>query len=725
VRLYAALNTIVLQSEMEGLAELLAFVGRFPPDAILVQDWGLASLIRSRHPGIPIHASTQAAVQGAQAARIARELGASRVVLPRETSLAEMCRIHAEEPGIELEAFVHGALCYSYSGLCLASGLVLGRSGNRGECAQLCRSYYDVEESSGFAGGFSNGRRGYWFSCRDLEIGSRLAELAAAGIASFKVEGRMKSPEYCYAVASLYRGYLDALGGEGPDEEEMVRRLEAARTAFSRSPSDAWLFERGGSRLIDSSYPGHRGVSAGTVSKVSGSRLVLDLESDLGLRDGLLGFEGGDESRPLRFPALGLRDASTGRELFKAEAGSKVELELKGEGGAVPDIRPGDELRKISSRELDRRAASPEEYEPDREELELELLIGPEGIGAKLALPRFDALSSAGKEAIGRGQGLILDVAKVPGGFERALAIFAESGEADFMLCPSLDEDRPIVLKDGRELHARDLFIPPSALKKEKNRIYAEAAQIIEGSAMAYALDSAALCAKAAMSAGNALERRPPRAALVFPRVDLPTGLPFATPRALAEALSLPQWESRSYLPLAPLVAEREAYETLVRDRVRSELSRGASLMVGLGALHHFALGRTLAADNPGAEGRLAFFIDFSLYVANSLSYASLSSLLGGIEFAYRYLELEDPNPDELSPRLVPVGEGFEPPLFQSLGCAKKQHVHGGICTDAAGAACDRSLSTILTDRDRRYRLIVEDCVTYLFRFNSERTSAS
>jgi U32 family peptidase len=724
VRLYAALNTIVLQSEMEGIAELLAFIGRFPPDAVLVQDWGLASLIRSRHPGIAVHASTQAAVQGASAARIACELGATRVVLPRETSLAEMRRIHTEEPGIELEAFVHGALCYSFSGLCLASGMVLGRSGNRGECAQLCRSYYDVEGSAGFAPGFSAGKRGYWFSCRDLELGGRVGELASAGISSLKVEGRMKSPEYCYAVARLYRGYIDALSGAGPDVAEMNKRLEEARTAFSRSPSEAWLFERGGSHLIDSSYPGHRGVSAGFVSKVSGSRLTLDLAAGLGLRDGLLGFEGGDESRPLRFPALGLRDPSTGRDTFSAEAGAKVELELKADDGSIPAFKPGDELRKISSRELDRRAASPEEYECDREELELRLLIGPEGIGAELALPRFDAKNSAGKEVIGRGQGgqsLVLDAAKNPGGFERALAVFGESGEADFRLCPSLDEERPVVLKDGRELRAHDLFIPPSALKKEKNRIYAEASRIVEGSSMAYALESAALCDEAAKAAGPLREAPPPRASLVFPRDELPSGMPFATPRCLILSQELPRWGSRSYLPLAPLVLDRDAYEGLVRERVKSVLAGGVSLAIGLGALHHLALGRKLAADNPEAGERLSFFLDFNFYVANSLAYASLSSLLGGIEFAYRYLESEGEEPDAEGTRLAPIGEHFEPPLFQSLGCAKKHHLSDGACAED----CDRSYSCILSDRDRRYRLIVEDCVTYLFRLGAERKSLS
>ncbi|HET7839658.1 MAG TPA: peptidase U32 family protein, partial [Rectinemataceae bacterium] len=257
VRLYVAINPVILERELAAVSELLAFLSRFRPDSIIVQDWGLARLIRQRHPGLTLHASTQTAVQGAEGARIARELGVTRIVLPRETPVAELARLRAEVPDLEYEVFVHGALCYSYSGLCLASGLLLGRSGNRGECAQICRSYYSGEGPIG--------RKGYWFSCRDLRLLERLESLAAAGAASLKVEGRMKAPEYCHAVARLYRGALDRLGGASLSDTELEERAEAARLAFARSPTEAWLEERGGSCLIDSEYPGHRGVPVGVV----------------------------------------------------------------------------------------------------------------------------------------------------------------------------------------------------------------------------------------------------------------------------------------------------------------------------------------------------------------------------------------------------------------------------------------------------------------------------
>ena len=718
VRLYAALNTVILQRELEEAADLLAFLGRFPPDAVIVQDWGLARLIRERHPGLPIHASTQAACQSAEGARMAIELGASRVVLPRETSLAEMGALHRELPELELEAFVHGALCYSFSGLCLASGLVLGRSGNRGECAQLCRSCYAFE---GPAVSSSPARReGCWFSCKDLDLGDRVGDLVAAGISSLKIEGRMKSPEYCFALASLYRGILDRLAGasSAPGEDEIEARREAARLAFSRSPTQAWIEESGGASLLDPEYPGHRGLPAGRIARNDRGRLSVDLERPLGLRDGLLGFEGGESARPVRFPALELRDPRSGRDLVRARAGSRVELLAQSEGTGLSGLRVGDELFRISAREQDRKAVSPEEFEPAREELPIRLSFGRSGLAAVLSLPTFEAEKPAqavrAEACIEAGEVLVLDRARSPGGLGRALAVFAEAGEADFRLAPRAEGS--LELDSGEVIAAADLFVPPSILKREKNRLYSKAAELVAAASARYALESVEACRSSARAdMGEARPgSAPPRAALVFPRQGLPTGLPFATRSVLASGAALPEWGGRSWLPLAPLVADREDYGRLVHGRVASSLGEGRSIVLGLGALHHLALARSLREAFPEAGSRLGFFLDINLYLANELALASLASLAGGVEFGYGYLEIEDQGGCEA---LTPVGPGFEPPLFQSLGCFYKHHLASSRCPEP----CARAWQGILTDRERRYLVLVEDCVTTLFRLASPR----
>jgi putative protease len=734
VKLYAALNTVILQEELEGAARILAFLGRFPPDAVIVQDWGLARLVKDRYPGIAIHASTQAGVQGQGAARVARELGASRVVLPRETSLAEMARACREAGELEFETFVHGALCYSFSGLCLASGLVLGRSGNRGECAQLCRSYYALEGKEGQERGAASrapGRTGYWFSCRDLDLGDRVSELAAAGISSLKVEGRMKSPEYCFAVASLYRGLIDRLSGAGPGDEEIKARREAAQIAFARAPTEGWIDERGGASLIDSAYPGHRGVSAGRIVANEGGRLVLDLDGPLGLRDGLLGFEGGDPSRPVKFPALELRDARSGRELVRARAGSRVELSSESGGRSFADLRPGDELRRISSRELDRRAPSPEEYAAAREELPLRLEFRVSGLGAELSLPRFAGSGPSATAKIEGEGSLPLDRARAPGGLRRALELFDESGEADFRLLPELDEAAIVELSPGPEGEARscaaiELFLPPSILKKEKNRIYARASELIAEAELSYSRGWVSACetsARGLIPEGLPPVTAPPRAALVFRREGLPSGLSFAGLSDLEASLgdagssALPAWGGRSWLPLAPLVSDREGYAAVAEEAAASLLDSGAAIAVGIGALHHVPIARSLRSRFGGAGSRLAFFLDVNLYVANDLAYASLASLVPGIEFAYRYLEIGSEAFLQFGDRIADAGPGFEPPLFQSLGCFLKHDIAKGVCPKD----CSRAYSAVLSDRERRYRVLVEDCVTTVFRLAAAR----
>ncbi|MBL8966140.1 MAG: U32 family peptidase [Spirochaetaceae bacterium] len=751
-RIYVAINTVILEDELVPAVGLLAFLERFPPDAVIIQDWGLARLIRAGFPGLVLHASTQTAVQGLGAARLAKELGATRLVLPRETTIAELAALHAALPELEYEVFAHGALCYSFSGLCLASGRLLGRSGNRGECAQVCRSYYRAESGPGVAG-----KSGYWFSCRDLSLEDELAPLVAAGAASLKIEGRMKSPEYAYAVARLYRGALDRLAGkpDAPSAEELELRREAARIAFARSPTRAYSRVPSGESLIDARYPGHLGVPAGRILKAERGRALLELASPLGLRDGLLALVPGEDPdalpEALAFGVTEIADAASGRRLVHAVSGGRVEI------AAPLALRPGLELHRVSAREFDRRALSPDAYPFAVERIPGRLSIVPEAapmgnaeaagaaprgrIRLELEPARGSALVLLDEETLGLERG------KNPGGFRKSLALFAESGDADFRL--EL-EFAPEALRLGSESIAlADLFVPPSLLKKAKNRLYERASAALvaaERERAAAALDpeprgAAGHASPASPSAGAAVPGAPlgapvvpPRGFLVFPHPELPSGQPFATPRLLAEGAALPEFAGIPYLPLAPLVADPAAYEKLVEERVRTELASGASLVVGLGGLHHAALARRLASLFP--EGRLSFFGDIHLYVANRHALAAWASIVPRLAFAYHYLEtspanlaaiLADLQAADLAPetgRGLPLLAGlegspavagapaFEPPLFLSKACLLRHHAAGGACPEP----CGKRWSARLADRDRRYLAFVEDCISHLFR---------
>lgn len=243
-RLYMTVNTLMKEAEMGELYEYLLPYYRQGLDAVIVQDMGVFSFVREYFPDLPIHASTQMTITGVNGARLMKELGAERVVTARELSLSEIAAIH-EAVDVEIESFVHGALCYSYSGQCLFSSLIGGRSGNRGRCAQTCRLPYDVKRDERLLNGKD---RRYVLSLKDLCTLDLIPDMIEAGVYSMKIEGRMKSPRYTAGVVEIYRKYTDLYlknGREGfwVDERDRKRLLD--------------LFDRGGQ--TDGYYRRHNG----------------------------------------------------------------------------------------------------------------------------------------------------------------------------------------------------------------------------------------------------------------------------------------------------------------------------------------------------------------------------------------------------------------------------------------------------------------------------------
>lgn len=206
VRVFMTLNTLIKEQEYKGLYDYLLPYAKKGLDGVIVQDIGVMRLIKREFPALELHISTQAAVTGPRYAALLQKMGAARIVLARELSLPEIRRIY-EKTGAEIEVFAHGALCYSCSGLCLMSSFIGGRSGNRGRCAGTCRLPYEIYDANAKRLG-RNGEK-YVLSMRDLNTVSRLGEMIAAGVYSFKIEGRMKSPLYVAAVTGVYRKYLD------------------------------------------------------------------------------------------------------------------------------------------------------------------------------------------------------------------------------------------------------------------------------------------------------------------------------------------------------------------------------------------------------------------------------------------------------------------------------------------------------------------------------------
>lgn len=223
-KLYLTVNTLMKEEEMGELYDYLKPYYERGLDAVIVQDLGVLSFVRKHFPGLAIHASTQMTITGVRGAALLKEMGAERVVTARELSLDEIRKIH-NQVDVEIESFVHGALCYCYSGQCLFSSLIGGRSGNRGRCAQTCRLPFDVKRGSRSLNGSDEK---YVLSLKDLCTLDLIPQMIEGGIFSMKIEGRMKSPRYTAGVVSIYRKYTDLYlknGKNGYQVEEKDRKL--------------------------------------------------------------------------------------------------------------------------------------------------------------------------------------------------------------------------------------------------------------------------------------------------------------------------------------------------------------------------------------------------------------------------------------------------------------------------------------------------------------------
>lgn len=266
VKVYLTVNTLIKNSEFSKLYDYLLVYYKRGIDAVIVQDIGVVKAIHEYFPSMEIHTSTQMTVTGADGVRFLSQFGVTRVVMAREVSLAEMKRIH-EETGMELEAFVHGALCYSYSGQCLFSSILGGRSGNRGRCAQPCRLPYTVEGK----------KDEYILSLKDMCGIKALDKLHDAGVYSLKIEGRMKQLEYACGVVKYYRSYIDSKKPVSDADYDRIKAL-GNRCGFT----DRYYFDHNGSDMVTYVKPNF----VSNAAEPSPEKRKLSIEGELVLREG-------------------------------------------------------------------------------------------------------------------------------------------------------------------------------------------------------------------------------------------------------------------------------------------------------------------------------------------------------------------------------------------------------------------------------------------------------
>ncbi|HOP73868.1 MAG TPA: DUF3656 domain-containing protein [Bacillota bacterium] len=336
-KLYITVNTLINDNEMAAALDYLAELYRLSVDAVIVQDMGLIAAARQALPELELHASTQMTVHNTEGALLLKKAGIKRVVLARELTAAEVEAI-ARNSGLEIEVFVHGALCVCYSGQCLMSSMIGGRSGNRGRCAQPCRMEYQLFRDGKAVPSDGN----YLLSPKDLSLISMLPQLLKAGVHSLKIEGRMKRPEYVYNVTRVYREALDALNADPAAFRAEAAWFNRLEETFNRSFTTGYFGNNRNKALMSFTRPNNRGLYLGRVKQVDSAGVTLRLETEL---------QQGDEIEI--WVSKGGRATATIGQMFvngtavnAAAAGTIVRFPVAGK------VYPGDRVFKVFSSQV-------------------------------------------------------------------------------------------------------------------------------------------------------------------------------------------------------------------------------------------------------------------------------------------------------------------------------------------------------------------------------------
>lgn len=280
VKIYVTCNTLIYDDEVNEFLKYVEFLHKNNVDAILIQDLGMLDLVRKTYPNLELHSSTQMHIHNLDGVKLMEKLGIKRVVLARETSFKEIKHIK-NNSNVELEVFVHGALCVSYSGCCLMSYFNGGRSGNRGECAGSCRLKYDVVDNN-----VAYLKDKYPISLKDLNSLERVNELIDLGVSSLKIEGRMKSSAYVYLVVSLYRQAIDSYYKNKKVEFDK-KKLHDLKVIFNREYTRGFLFNENNNDIVNINNSNHQGILIGSVIKAKNNNVSVKLDDDVYIGDAL------------------------------------------------------------------------------------------------------------------------------------------------------------------------------------------------------------------------------------------------------------------------------------------------------------------------------------------------------------------------------------------------------------------------------------------------------
>jgi len=724
-RVYCAVNIILGPDEIAeavALAWQLHFRG---VDALIVQDLGLALALRRHGPPLDLHASTQAAVHNIGGVAALKALGFCRVVLARELTMAEIGAIVAADPLMEYEVFVHGALCYAVSGNCMASGMMIGRSANRGDCGQVCRTKFELDylipgpqrrespHEEGLPEGihappgevtWKSSTVGAFASMNDLELGARIRELRDLGVRSFKIEGRMKPPAYSFNTARAYRAFLD-----GGRDQEAWGWLDEARMRYGRLPSAGWF---DGHKALSQTNPGWAGTLGMPLGAVVGG-------SDRSVRVGL-------ETRKKVFQSLGRGDGVMvlgpvpGQVFRGALEGPAV---LSGPHAEIPlaekvGFDPRNGTLWLVSRH-DGKLPVKKTGKSWRHPMGLSLVLEPAQVEDRHAVRFTIATPDLGGVSLTD----ILPSDEARGDRPLEVAVEEIFRASDSAFCPG-----------SMDIHneAGPVFVQPRLLKDLRRRWYAA----VEAQAAAFtaALPGTVRAAAASLANENQPKRRVPLRAKLSPLqgVNKLTGFITEWESLTPDQLADTQWGLA--LPLAPFTPNEESYFGRLRDFLVRWKAEGCPKPVfpGLSNPCHLTWVKRLREEGFAVD---AWFADWGFHTANAWTPAQLAAALPGLSFSVPWLE--DPDATDHS---------YFPPLFTSRACMLRNSfgvqgppsatptkgetafdsrewiqarlaglqgarpAHGPRCPDG----CAGHFSARLVQGKRQFRVEARDCINYL-----------
>jgi U32 family peptidase len=667
-RIFVTINTIINESEIEELISELQFLEELEIDALIVQDFGTINIVKKYFPSLTLHASTQMAIHNSPGIMKAQDLDIKRIVLPRELSINEIKNLIDKHNNIEFEVFIHGALCYSYSGLCLASGLKLNRSGNRGKCAQLCRNDYTF-----------NNENSYFLSCKDLFTDKKVLDLIEAGVSSIKIEGRLKTPEYVFNIVKFYREIID--NRENLNEDTYKKLLLNTQYVFNRKRTLGYIFKDKDESIIEKKYPRHMGSLIGVVKKVFKDSFVIKVESKIATHDVLMFFTSPSGSVPFKLPVRKI--VANNKSVFKAEKGSLVRIYCD----KTPTINQN--VYKLYSKELELKGTQHKSFKPFKKKIDLSIKFMEEKEKCLRASIFYKNEVYKFKHPIS-----VEEAMKTVEMLEILKNVFNKSDKYSFEFNVSSFENNLPIDSDK-------IFIYPGLLKKIKTILYKNFDNYIQ---------EINLKEKKAIIAENISVIKPKHGifekikSFIEKRENLnlkEQTLPFYMGGELDLSI-IAGFEDCYFIPLKPIVYDHEKdYYTKIYNFLKDNKSK--NIFLGINNLHQIKILEDLSNFK-----NVFSFIDFFFYIANSFAFNGLFEKCSNLIFAYFWIEGASEDYKSLKGskdiNLVKVSPGFSPPLF----------LHQGDFLDESLSYLSKD-NIILENYKSKMKVIVNDSWTFIF----------